>query len=391
MPINTVQLFYKFERLSHATFPLRVPFLLPELFIELSPRHICCKISSFKDAQNPNSLEVEYLYNRPLPKKLETLIWCKVNKSKRLPHKHTNIPPHHQLHKSIRNLTSGRAWPSSRLLALYRLLEARLSSLFSACLHSPSPLNPRCFPTTLRPLPAALGLPGQRLEQGFASGEREGGGSSPSKAPAPGLLLPDRSRACPSGAYALPAGPGASKGAPAVGQEKGEEGKGGERRSGTQTPFYLRALVLERVQEQQLGGGIRRHLGRAAGDALPARAPALPAARGGAERASCRPQRRQRWVPAALTASQTQLGRGKTSEIVESNLPPAKSRAAVGAVSGGAVPPLSAEPSPRWASPQPAPNLGRRSGSQARCWLISAPPEKLPLQLFPCLKQTLFR
>lgn len=125
-------------------FSLTVPFFLPEQHIELSPGQTCCKISSFKDAQDSNSLEMEHLHDLPQPRKLEILILCKVNKSKGIFHKHTNIPPHHLLHKSIRNLTSGRAWPSSRLL-----LSPSGSTFIFFVLRSPllpsSPLNPRSY------------------------------------------------------------------------------------------------------------------------------------------------------------------------------------------------------------------------------------------------------
>lgn len=137
------------------TFHLTVPFLLPEQHIELSPRQICCKTSSFKDAQDPNTLKVQYLHDLPLPKEPDILILCKVTKSKGIPDTQISllIISYTRASRISQAAENGRF--RSQFLPLYRLLEPRLSSLFSARLYSPPPPNPRCFPTTLRPLPSA--------------------------------------------------------------------------------------------------------------------------------------------------------------------------------------------------------------------------------------------
>lgn len=138
------------------TFPLTVPFLLAERHIELSPRQICCKTSSFKDAQDPDTLKVQYLHDLPLPKKPDTLILCKVNKSREyLTNTQISLLLISYTRASGISQEAGHSRFRSQFLPLYRLLEARKSPLFSARLYSPPPLNPRCFPTSLRPLLAA--------------------------------------------------------------------------------------------------------------------------------------------------------------------------------------------------------------------------------------------
>lgn len=157
--MNTVELFYSSVTSSSCSSiqSLIVPFFLPEQHIELSPGQTC-KTNSLKDAQDPNSLKGEYLHDLPLPKMLEILILCArhvtgINLREYL----TNAQISLLIISYTRASGISQAARHASLVDFfhYRLLEARLSSLFPARLCSPSLLNPRPFPTTtLRPLPA---------------------------------------------------------------------------------------------------------------------------------------------------------------------------------------------------------------------------------------------
>lgn len=127
------------------------------------------------------------------------------NKSKGLSHKRTNIPPHHQLHKSIRNLTSGTACFSSRLLSLS---PPRSTFIFFVPRSPVLPITSKS--STLshhHPPPPASRAKGCRdsgSSKASCQERRRRGGSRPLTAPAPGLLLPDCRRGPPQRGFRAP-------------------------------------------------------------------------------------------------------------------------------------------------------------------------------------------